>query len=482
MSDTPKDPPVRPENAPMVSAKPPQGQPNRAFSRSAAHGPRGPHGPHGSKDARVSRGGDQRGKAGSGTRPSSSSGPPGPKSGRRADSPSKPPEGTARGPDLRPPAERSAARTPDSDERRGRRRGKGPRSQPEMAQSPGPTHRPPKPSESSQPSRVSQPVLPTKPAFQAAAPPKPAAEDENDGIQEYVPTLKLELPPDLPFEVVAMVGVHFRPGGFLHEFACGKDTYRAGEFLLCETERGPRVGRVQVPSLLRPALKTRRRILRRATAEEAQPFGKTQAQEKEAWRFCKERLRQLKWSMKLLSVEISPGQRATFLFASEERFDFRDLVRDLGSHLRARIEMRQVGARDGAKIQGGVGTCGRELCCATFLPGFSPVSIRMAKDQGMVLNPGKLAGQCGRLKCCLLYEHETYKSLGQHLPKLGKRVQTPDGMGRVLDLDILRERVRVQVESIGAKTYAARDLTPVAPPAPAQPTAAAAKTQGDGKT
>ena len=100
----------------------------------------------------------------------------------------------------------------------------------------------------------------------------------------------------------------------------------------------------------------------------------------------------------------------------------------------------------------------------------------------MVLNPGKLAGQCGRLKCCLLYEHETYKSLGQHLPKLGKRVQTPDGMGRVLDLDILRERVRVQVESIGAKTYAARDLTPVAPPAPAQPTAAAAKTQGDGKT
>jgi len=120
--------------------------------------------------------------------------------------------------------------------------------------------------------------------------------------------------------------------------------------------------------------------------------------------------------------------------------------------------MRQIGARDGAKAVGGIGSCGRELCCTTFLPSFQPVSIRMAKDQGMVLNPSKLAGQCGRLKCCLVYEHQTYKELGKTLPKVGKRVVTPAGIGRVLDLDILGQRVRVYLEEGGAQSFAGSEV------------------------
>ena len=168
--------------------------------------------------------------------------------------------------------------------------------------------------------------------------------------------------------------------------------------------------------------------------------------------------------MKLLQVEVQVGQKATFFFASEDRIDFRDLVRDLSARLRVRVEMRQVGARDGAKAVGGIGSCGRELCCSTFLPAFQPISIRMAKDQGMVLNPSKLAGQCGRLKCCLIYEHSTYKELGKTLPKVGKKVITPDGMGRVLDLDILKQRVRVYLEEGGAKSYAAAEVRSANPP------------------
>jgi hypothetical protein len=127
------------------------------------------------------------------------------------------------------------------------------------------------------------------------------------------------------------------------------------------------------------------------------------------------------------------------------------------------------GARDGAKAVGGIGSCGRELCCSTFLPAFQPISIRMAKDQGMVLNPSKLAGQCGRLKCCLIYEHSTYKELGKTLPKVGKKVITPDGMGRVLDLDILKQRVRVYLEEGGAKSYAAAEVRSANPPQGGQP-------------
>jgi cell fate regulator YaaT (PSP1 superfamily) len=152
--------------------------------------------------------------------------------------------------------------------------------------------------------------------------------------------------------------------------------------------------------------------------------------------------------------------------------DFRGLVRDLASHLHARIEMRQVGVRDESKLTGGIGTCGRELCCSTYLSRFAPVSIKMAKHQRLVLNPTKIAGQCSRLKCCLVYEDDLYVELSKNLPKPGKRVETPEGVGRVDDLDVLGGRVRVSFFERPPMTFAASEVRLVAnqPNSPATPT------------
>lgn len=272
-----------------------------------------------------------------------------------------------------------------------------------------------------------------------------------------------------PVRSLRLCGVRFRSVGPIHEFDCGDKTYERDDWVLVEADRGQRLGRVVVATqrgyVLGPANKTVRRVIRRARPDEVQSQGDSASLEAEAYRYCKERLRERRLPMKLVQVEATPSQKAVFFFASEERIDFRDLVRDLAQRLHVRIEMRQIGARDGAKIVGGIGSCGRELCCTTFLPAFQPVSIRMAKDQGMVLNPTKLAGQCGRLKCCLVYEHQTYKELGKGLPKVGKRVVTPAGPGRVVDLDILGQKVRVILEEAGgAQTYLATEVRPVNPP------------------
>lgn len=283
-------------------------------------------------------------------------------------------------------------------------------------------------------------------------------------VRRLRPISELELPPELPVRMANLCALRFRPGGMIYELDCGGQSYDVGELVMCESDRGQRVGRIELAPRARPMLGQRRRVLRKARPDETGAFGESQHSESEAYKFCKAKLRELGLPMKLLQVEVQSGQKATFYFASEDRVDFRDLVRDLSQRLRVRVEMRQVGARDGAKALGGIGSCGRELCCSTFLPSFQPISIRMAKDQGMVLNPSKLAGQCGRLKCCLIYEHSTYKELGKTLPKVGKKVITPDGVGRVLDLDILKQRVRVYLEEGGAKSYAAAEVRSANPP------------------
>ena len=239
--------------------------------------------------------------------------------------------------------------------------------------------------------------------------------------------------------------VRLRSTSLPREYESRGETYASGDWLLVDTQRGPRVGQVVLGTRRKPLLSAPRRILRRARPDEVADRDRQTSAEQDAHRFCKDRVRFRQLPMKLVQTDLVPGQKATFFFACEERVEVRDLVRDLTQQLHVRIELRQIGARDGAKLVGGLGSCGRELCCTTFLPAFQPVSIRMAKDQGMVLNPAKLAGQCGRLKCCLIYEHHMYKELGKGLPKVGKRVQTPQGIGRVLDLDILRQRVRVQL-------------------------------------
>lgn len=269
--------------------------------------------------------------------------------------------------------------------------------------------------------------------------------------------------PEVPVQFYYLCGVKLRTSGPVREYDCRNERYAVGDIVLVESERGQRLGQVMVATRRRHSLSAPRRVLRRARPDEVSERERTSVTEVEAHHFCKERLRVHKLPMKLVQTEIQPGQKATFYFASEDRVDFRDLVRDLTQHLHVRIEMRQIGARDGAKAVGGIGSCGRELCCTTFLPAFQPISIRMAKDQGMVLNPSKLAGQCGRLKCCLVYEHHTYKEMGKGLPKVGRRVQTPAGSGRVLDLDILRQRVRVLLEAGAVQTFSAEELRALLP-------------------
>jgi cell fate regulator YaaT (PSP1 superfamily) len=213
-----------------------------------------------------------------------------------------------------------------------------------------------------------------------------------------------------------------------------------------------------------PSLDPLRRVLRLAADADERAQEKSAVREREAYVFCRQRIRERRLPMKMVRVEYPlQSGKVLFYFSSEERVDFRDLVKDLAQRLHARIEMRQIGARDEAKLVGGIGSCGRELCCSTWLPAFVPVSIKMAKDQGLVLNPSKVSGQCGRLKCCLVYEQDTYKEMRKTLPKVGKRVTTPAGDGKVVELDVLRQRVRVWFDEGGSETFPADVVTLMAP-------------------
>jgi cell fate regulator YaaT (PSP1 superfamily) len=206
-------------------------------------------------------------------------------------------------------------------------------------------------------------------------------------------------------------------------------------------------------------------VIRRAEDRDREKAAQEQKRQGEILAFARERARALKLPIKFFRVDPGQGGDRTLLyFSSEQRVDFRALVRDLASFVRGRIELRQVGVRDEAKMTGGIGSCGGELCCANHLRGFAPVSIKMAKNQHLVLNPTKIAGQCGRLKCCLAYEDPVYVELGKGLPKTGKRVETPDGLGRVDDVDVLRRKVRVSFPESPPKTYEAEEIRPLSRP------------------
>ena len=269
-----------------------------------------------------------------------------------------------------------------------------------------------------------------------------------------------------PGTLTNVAGVKFRDAGTVHEYDAGDASYRRGERVIVESERGPIVATIAVTARRMPALDVLRRILRPANASDERAREKNVSKEKEAYLYCKQRIRDRNLPMKLTRVEfpLSGAGKVLFYFASEERIDFRDLVKDLAQRLHTRIEMRQIGARDEAKMVGGIGSCGRELCCSTFLPAFVPISIKMAKDQGLPLNPSKVSGQCGRLKCCLVYEQDTYKEMRKGLPKVGKKVTTPGGEGKVVELDVLRRKVRVWFEEGGSETFPADVVTLVNPP------------------
>lgn len=291
--------------------------------------------------------------------------------------------------------------------------------------------------------------------------------DERPAPLPPAPASDGDRPAARPLRLVA--GVRLRPGG--RTFACDGRGWplRPGTRVVVEDDHGPEVAVVTLAPALRPAPSRLVRLLRVADERDLERADGQRRRAADALGYARQQARARRLPIKVFHGELHGGGRVTFYFASEERIDFRELVRDLASHLRMRVELRQVGVRDEAKMVGGIGSCGRELCCSTFLPRFAPISIKSAKNQNLVLNPSKVSGQCGRLKCCLVYEEASYIEAAKHLPRTGKRVETPDGQGRVGDLDVLRGRIRVHFPDRPPKQYEAHEVRPAAPPPTGRP-------------
>ena len=247
-----------------------------------------------------------------------------------------------------------------------------------------------------------------------------------------------------------VIGVRFRPAGKIYFFAPGKYEVKTGDKVIVETARGVEFGSVVTgPKEIEDGKITQplKSVIRIATQEDIYKEEKNREKEKEAFSICLEKIRKHGLEMKLIDAEYTfDNNKVLFYFTADGRIDFRELVKDLASVFRTRIELRQIGVRDETKIRGGIGICGRPLCCHTYLTEFAPVSIKMAKEQNLSLNPSKISGVCGRLMCCLTNEEETYEELNSRLTSNGDRVTTPDGLkGEVQSVNVLRQLVKVIV-------------------------------------
>ena len=247
-----------------------------------------------------------------------------------------------------------------------------------------------------------------------------------------------------------VIGVRFRTAGKIYFFAPGKLKIQTGDKVIVENARGVEFGtvvtgekEVEDDKIMQPL----KPVIRIATAEDKKKDAKNRDKEKEAFGICLEKIRKHGLEMKLIDAEYTfDNNKVLFYFTADGRIDFRELVKDLASVFRTRIELRQIGVRDETKIRGGIGICGRPLCCHTYLSEFAPVSIKMAKEQNLSLNPTKISGVCGRLMCCLTNEEETYEELNSHLPSNGDHVTTPEGLrGDVQSVNVLRQLVKVVV-------------------------------------
>ena len=252
------------------------------------------------------------------------------------------------------------------------------------------------------------------------------------------------------------------PNGKCEEFDALDLSLDAGENIIVETEKGMVLGKVlSTPheKERRFFLKSPRKVVRKATPEDLEQFHENQQLEKETFLFCHKKIKEKNLNMKLVKTEILLDRsKALFYFTAEKRVDFRELVKDLAAEFKMRIEMRQIGVRDEAKMVCGIGTCGRELCCAKFMNRFELVSVKMAKEQNLALNPTKISGSCGRLMCCLAYEFPTYVELKKDLPKVGKHLATRAGKGKVIRQNVLSQTVTIELEEGGEITIHASEL------------------------
>ena len=253
-----------------------------------------------------------------------------------------------------------------------------------------------------------------------------------------------------PEQTVEVVDIQFRPGQKIYYFDPNGLTFQTGEHVIIDTARGAEYGicagsnhKIAQKDVVAPL----RKVLRKATAQDEKIAADNRAKEKRAYDVCLDKIAAHGLDMQLVSAEVAfDGSKILFYFTADERVDFRELVKNLASIFHTRIELRQIGVRDKAKMVGGLGICGRPFCCASFLDDFQPVSIKMAKTQSLSLNPTKISGTCGRLMCCLKYEQDAYEDLIRSSPKPESFVDTPEGRGTVVELDLLRQRVKVRME------------------------------------
>ncbi|QNU67180.1 stage 0 sporulation family protein [Ruminiclostridium herbifermentans] len=250
--------------------------------------------------------------------------------------------------------------------------------------------------------------------------------------------------------MVNVVGVRFKSAGKIYYFDPGDLLIDLNQNVIVETARGIEYGLVVVPNrevdeseIVAPLKK----VIRIATEEDAAHAEENDRKEKEAYDICLQKISDHKLDMKLIDVEYTfDNNKVLFYFTADGRVDFRELVKDLAAVFKTRIELRQIGVRDESKMMGGMGICGRVLCCNSFLGEFQPVSIKMAKEQSLSLNPTKISGTCGRLMCCLKYEQEAYEDLLGRVPKVGAIVDTPEGHGTVVSVNLLRETLKIKLD------------------------------------
>ncbi len=249
--------------------------------------------------------------------------------------------------------------------------------------------------------------------------------------------------------MATVVCVRFQNTGKVYYFSPGDVWPQPGDMVIVETVRGVEMGEAvtgpreisddSVVGELKP-------ILRKVSAKDIDTAAMNRAKEKEAFPICAKKIKEHKLDMKLVNVECTfDASKMVFYFTSDGRVDFRELVKELAGIFHTRIELRQIGVRDEARFLGGLGVCGRKICCGAFLSDFTPVSIKMAKEQNLSLNPTKISGQCGRLMCCLKYEQDFYEETLKKLPRLGKDIMTPDGIGTVTEISTIKEKVKVRI-------------------------------------
>lgn len=263
--------------------------------------------------------------------------------------------------------------------------------------------------------------------------------------------------------MATITGVTFKEGGKVYYFAPGEETYEKGKGVIVETARGveyayvviPRaeVGEDKIVSPLKP-------VIRAATPRDDETHRRNIERKGEAMQIVRERIAKFNLDMKLIDCEFTfEGSKAVFYYSAPQRVDFRELVKDLSSIFKMRIELRQVGIRDEIKMYGGIAPCGRECCCASCMPEFNKVSIKMAKNQGLSLNQSKISGLCGRLMCCLAYENDYYSEVCKLMPKIGSIVATPDGDGMVVNVNMLKMQVRVKIEDKEKDLFTYKDFS-----------------------